>query len=379
MKAVLHITNDYSGSTVYMNLIRELDNLGVEQIVYNPIRNKKGIGKNSIKFKNSSSRIIYRSILNYHIDRFFYPWKRQKILKDIQKQVDFTKIDFIHAHTWYSDGGVAYELSKKYNIPFIVAIRSTDINLFQRKLKYLRPYGRRILREAQKVILISASYKEKVFSQNSLKSILSQLKLKTLIIPNGVDPFWIEKAVEKKKFESKEKLNILYLGTFIKRKKVLILQNAVLELSKKHDNIQFHLHLVGGGGKDETEILKKVEQYPQIYTYHGKVYDKEKLKFIFQSCDIFAMPSINETFGLVYIEALLQGLFVLYTKDEGIDSFYQERIGEKVNKQSDEIEIQDALLKMIKNYNNYQIPTRKLIKNHDWKLIARKYKEIYCK
>jgi len=32
---ILHLSNDYSGSTVYKNLIRELDN--VNQIVYTPV------------------------------------------------------------------------------------------------------------------------------------------------------------------------------------------------------------------------------------------------------------------------------------------------------------------------------------------------------
>src|SRR5690606_3150658 len=140
---------------------------------------------NSVDFKTAGSQIIYRPILNYHIDRLFYPWKLRKTFNDIQRQVDFSKVTFIHAHTWYSDGGVAYELSKKYGIPYIVTIRNTDINLFQKKLKYVRPYGRKILEQAQKVILISAAYKERILEQNSLKPILSQLEEKIEIIPNG--------------------------------------------------------------------------------------------------------------------------------------------------------------------------------------------------
>src|SRR5699024_4104681 len=104
------ITNDYSGSTVYKNLFRELDTLGASQIIYNPIREKMRIGKNKIEFKTSNSRIIYSHILNHHIDRAFFPYKVWKTFRDIQNHVDLSKIDFIHAHTWYSDGAVAYLL-----------------------------------------------------------------------------------------------------------------------------------------------------------------------------------------------------------------------------------------------------------------------------
>ena len=373
---LLHISNDYSGSPVYKNLIRELDNLGIVQVIYNPVREQNRVDKNAVEFKTEGSKIIYRPILNYHLDRIFYPWKIRKVLGDIQKHVDLTKIDFIHAHTWYSDGGVAYELAKKYKIPYIVTIRNTDINLFQKKLKYVRPYGRKILDKAQKVILIAASYKNRILSQNSLRTILPELQQKLEIIPNGVDPFWI-KEVQEKTLNRKEKYKFLYIGKFNSGKNVLNLVEAVKRINE--EGISCTLELVGGGGKDEIEILKQTEEFPEIFTYHGKVYDKKKLKEIFQSCDIFAMPSRNETFGLVYVEAMLQGLPILYTEGEGIDKFYEESIGEKVSKQSGEFEIRQALLKLMENYNNYQIPTEKLLENHDWKEIARRYRKIYYK
>ena len=114
---ILHITNDYSGSTVYKNLVGELDNLGLSQIVYNPIKEESRVGKNKIELNVKGSEIIYSHILNKTTDRIFYKQKIKKILKDIKSKVDFSKIKMIHAHTWYSDGGVAYLLSKKYNIP----------------------------------------------------------------------------------------------------------------------------------------------------------------------------------------------------------------------------------------------------------------------
>src|SRR5690554_7048126 len=104
---MLHITNDYSGSTVYKNLVGELDNLGISQIVYNPIKEVNRINKNNIDLEVNDSEIIYSHILNKTTDRIFYRRKIKKILKDIESKVDLTKVRFIHAHTWYSDGGVA--------------------------------------------------------------------------------------------------------------------------------------------------------------------------------------------------------------------------------------------------------------------------------
>lgn len=378
MVKVLHIANDYAGSTVYMNLVRELDNLAVEQIVYTPIRGTNNVGKNAIEFASDKSEVIYSSILNWHIDRVFYPYKIFKILKDIQRKVDFSQINFIHAHTWYSDGGVAYFLSKKYNIPFITTIRSTDLNTFYKKMVYLRPFGRKVLEHAKSIILISASSKTKLLQLRSLKRSRDKLKNKLVTLPNGVDPYWIDNAVVAKglKLKASSTVGLIYVGTFIKRKKLLEIQYAVIELNKKARQNKVHLHIVGGGGASETEVAELINQYEEHFTYHGKIYDKTELANLYHTADIFVMPSLSETFGLVYVEAMLQGLPILYTANEGIDGFYPESIGEKVQTPTVQ-EIGEKLSVMIENLNGYSIPTEALKQNHDWAEIAKQYLSIY--
>lgn len=227
---ILHIANDYTGSAVYKNLVSEIDKLEVKQIIYTSFREKNNIGNNEIGFQVDGSKIIYSPILNWHIDRIFYPLKIFKVFQDIQEKIDFNQIQCIHAHTWYSDGGVAYLLSRKYNIPFIVTIRNTDINLFQKKLIYLRLFGRKILSYAKQVILISASYKERVLGQSSLRSMKSQLLDKIRVIPNGVDSFWLANSSPKKQRAIDAAYNFLYVGKFTAGKQVPALQQAILLL-----------------------------------------------------------------------------------------------------------------------------------------------------
>ena len=155
MKKVLHISNDYTGSKVYKNLVSELDKLCLQQFVYTPIRDENKNGENDIEFKTIGSKIIYSQILNYHLDRIFYRRKIKKILNDIESKIDFSEIDIIHAHTWYSDGGVAYLLHKKYNIPYIITIRNTDLNLFQKYLIHERGFEMNILKNAMNIVLIA--------------------------------------------------------------------------------------------------------------------------------------------------------------------------------------------------------------------------------
>lgn len=374
MTNVLHISNDYTGSKVYRNLVSELDNLGLQQSVYTPLRESSKIGGNHIDFKTVNSGIVYSNILNYHLDRILYRTKIKKILNDIEQRFDFSSIDVIHAHTWYSDGGVAYLLHKKYNIPYVITIRNSDLNVFQKYLIHERAFGMNILKNAQNIILISASYKERVLNEKSLQSIKSNIQDKLMIIPNGVDDFWINNRVYTKKKIDYDKINCLYVGRFTKGKNVDLLQYAIKELN--NESINIHLHLVGGGGKDHEKVLKIVSENQDIMTFYGQVRDKNILKEYYSKADIFTMPSSYETFGLVYVEAMLQGLPILYTHNEGIDGFYDDKIGEKVFSIKVS-EIKNKIQTIINNYDEYSLPTDKLIENHDWCKIALRYKQVY--
>jgi len=165
------------------------------------------------------------------------------------------------------------------------------------------------------------------------------------------------------------------VGTFLKRKNLKELQEAIIKINAKN-GLVCQLHIVGGGGEQTKEILDNIAKYPSSFIYHGKIYDKAELKDIYNNSEIFAMPSRHETFGLVYVEAMLQGLPILYTANEGIDGFYEERVGEKVVS-ADANEIKEKLLRLITNYDSYVIPTEKLLRNHNWQNIASRYLTLY--
>ncbi|WP_288442065.1 glycosyltransferase [uncultured Chryseobacterium sp.] len=372
---ILHITNDYSGSTVYKNLVRELDNNGLEQIVYNPFRESSRIGKNKIDFKNTRSQIIYSHILSKYADRILYKRKIKKIVQDIEAKIDLKTVRFIHAHTWYSDGGVAYELHKKYNIPYILAVRNTDLNVFLKYFLHERGYGQKILQNANKIITISAVYKKRMLEDPRLSHIISDIQQKLMVIPNGVDPFWIEsKVMNRKIVENEKNIQLLYIGKFNKGKNVFNLINAVKNHNHKIQN-KIKLTLIGGGGNDEKRILDSIKN-DHSFEFVGKVDSLPVLKSYYERCDFFTMPSKAETFGLVYIEALLQGLPVMYTQNEGIDGFYDDSIGEKVEDTSVSA-IERGLERLIQKRDHYSFDMEQLLKNHDWKRIAEVYQQLY--
>lgn len=369
---ILHIANDFSGSKVYKELISALDHLNIPQLVYNPIRDPGRIGKNKVQFQMAESELIYSLVLNNTTDRLLYKRKINKIVKDLESKIDFSKIKLIHAHTWYSDGGVAYLLHKKYNIPYIIAVRNTDINVHYKFLLHERSFGEKILQYASRIILIG-EYQKAFFNEQT--KVEPAIKDKLMVVPNGVDPFWLAHSRTKTIIDKASCFKILYVGTLIKRKNVVALAQAILSLKQQYPNIC--LRIVGGTGKDQPTIETLASEYPDTIIYNGPVRSRHELQKIYSTHHIFAMPSKHETFGLVYAEALLQGLPILYTANEGIDGFYPDTIGEKVVN-GDIEEIAEKLKTMIINYNTYTIPIDQLRENHDWSKIALHYKKIYC-
>ncbi|MGK0420373.1 MAG: glycosyltransferase involved in cell wall biosynthesis [Polaribacter sp.] len=363
---ILHISNDFLNSRVHSNLYKQIDNYGFEQVIFCPLRNKNKIDINILRFDNSNSRIIYsRVISNFH--RIFFKKKINFLYSDLIKNINPDEIDLQHATTLFSDGAIAYKLFLKYNIPYVVTVRNTDVNLFLNLRPDLYLIAKRILVNASNIIFISISLRKLFFENFYFKKIENELLNKIKDIPNGIDDFWLKNITPPRK---ENKLRFLFIGKFDKNKNVINLIKALNFLRENHDDIK--LDLIGGSGSNHKKILKVINKNSWI-TYHGKINDKQKIKNIFKQNDFFLMPSKFETFGLVYIEALSQGLPILYTKNQGVDGLFNPAVGlaTKANKNKN---IANNIEKMILNSNEYKENITNLNFNEfSWKSIFENY------
>ncbi len=97
---------------------------------------------------------------------------------------------------------------------------------------------------------------------------------------------------------------ILHVGLFNEQKNHTFLIDIFREIAKRNANAI--LRLVGQGDKME-EIRNKVRQYglEQRVTFVGETLHPEEE---YQMADVFVMPSLYESFGLVTVEAQCSGL-----------------------------------------------------------------------
>lgn len=366
-KNILHLCSYFSGiSAVYENLFQNIDALGYTQKVYVPYRQIKR--RKEVTFLNPNSEVLWRPILN-DITRFAYFYKIKKIYKDVVESVDLKEIDCIHAHTWYTDGGVAYKLFKKYNIPYTITVRGTDLSVFSKYFIHTHGFAKAILINAEQIIFVSKALERKVLNLPFLSEYAEVLKPKFRIIPNGVDEFWIKNVQVRKKIKSQD-LKLVYVGNFTRGKNISRLIDALDIIKKSFPNVS--LTIVGGGYSYSKQLVQRIENHENI-NFLGKILDKELLMEVIRENDIFVMPSYNETFGLVYIEALSQGIPVIYSKNDGIDGFHVKRIGEGVHPKNVD-DIVKNILKIYNSYDEYDFNPQDIVKKHNWLDIA---KSIY--
>lgn len=365
---VLHISNGFAGSKVHSNLIHALDQQRLEQTVYCPVRSANDVGGNFLE--SSQIEIVYSHVIKpWH--HFMYYTKASILYKDLVNKIDVKKHDIIHSATLFSDGILAYKAFRQYGIPYVVAIRNTDYNAFIRLLKHTYSTGRKILLNASKVFFISAGIKESFEKCSFVRPILNEIQNRFELLPNGIDDYWIDNVST---FPTKG-CEILYIGDFSDNKNVVRLIEAVLRLRRMEGLNNTKLTLIGGGKNTTDRVMTLIDHHPECIRYLGKIYDKPRLAEIMQRSAVFAMPSIYETFGLVYIEALTQNLPVVYTKGQGIDGLFENNIGISVDARSVN-EIVCALKEILlhhEKYSNEGVDFQKF----RWGCIAEKYFDCY--
>lgn len=188
---VLHIANDYAGAGLYSQLVSELDSLGTTQTVFTTIRTPTVKGRNAVNFQQPASVIHYSE--NWRpFHRLLFRAKTASNYRALCSLVDLKTIDYVHAHTLFSDGVLALKIKKRYGIPYTVAVRSTDVVVYMRYMVNVWWLGRQVLSEADYVVFISPAHLKQ--APTWIAAPKHQLERKSINIPNGIDRRWLDHA-----------------------------------------------------------------------------------------------------------------------------------------------------------------------------------------
>ena len=332
---VLQICSYYIGTKLYNKLFTSLSVFEVDQRVYVFVSKLYEID-NPVNYRIDVSH-CYNSF-----DRLFFNIKHSKVLKDIESKYKIEKFNIMHAHSLFSNGYIAYKLNQRYNIPYVVAVRNTDVNLFFKRMIHLRKIGIEILKNANKIIFISEPYKTHTIKTYVPKDCQDEIIKKSIVIPNGIDEFWLmNKNNGRKDTLKKKEIKLIYVGS--------------IDRNKKYKKIILRYNFIN----------------------YVPFCEKEELINYYRQNDIFVMPSKYETFGLVYAEAMSQGLPIIYTRGQGFDGqFKNGEVGYSVKCDSVE-EITENIVKIHENYCEISKNCLENVDKFDWRNIALQYNKIY--
>ncbi|MEE4197214.1 MAG: glycosyltransferase family 4 protein [Bacteroidales bacterium] len=368
---VLHINNAYSITPLYKYLIAALSKKQLQQIIYVPIRRENDRNKNIVKFE--TVQYIFSKI-HFKIIRPFYFLKTIVIFLDLITKISIKDIDVVHSHFLMSNGGVAYLVKLFFRKKYITAVRNTDLFTYLKYQPYLKFIAYQILKHADRIVLISPAYLyhlKKLFSTKQIEKIINKID----IIPNGVEDYWIQNAAGKSKKPDQTNLTLIYVGAFNRGKNI---ENIVKTCFLLREKINVKLKLIGGGGNNHKKIMHLIKENSSFISFYGQVRDRDRLAKLFRESDIFIMPSFRETFGLTYIEAMTQGLPVVYSNYQGLYGYFREGVVGFGVDPFNPSDIKNKVLLILKNYETMSSNVIKEINSFDWDKIAEKYNHLYC-
>lgn len=169
------------------------------------------------------------------------------------------------------------------------------------------------------------------------------------ICPNGVEDL-IKSNNSKSKLKIKSnRIKILFLSNLIESKGVFVLIKACKILQER--GYDFLCDFVGGEGDVDAQQFKTEVEKAEIaerVQYLGKKHGFEKNE-AYKSADIFVLPTNNDCFPLVLLEAMQHSLPIISTIEGGIRDIVEDKVTGFLVDQNNPTELADKLATLIDN------------------------------
>lgn len=298
-------------------------------------------------------------------------WSQNRVLNFVDKakqdhSIQLSEYDLIHSHKLTFEGIVGYNLSLKYDIPLVVTLRQTDTMVFNRKPGAVEAFKPIIIRCQKMFYLIpqilvrmKSIFGEKFFEEN--------IAPKAVFLPNVVE--------RKLNIDADEKLQQGHFVTVLKMNKRMVKRKNIKNLLKAFSqlkNYDIKLTIVGDGNyREAVEKWVKNLKLNDRVIFAGHI-NNNQIDTYYQRAEAFLLPSISESFGLVYAESLLNKTPIMFSKGYlGFDGFF-DGVGVGVDPRSTD-SIADGIVDLINNSNLYRNNIKKLKETGEFDIFNSEY------
>lgn len=222
--------------------------------------------------------------------------------------------DLLHAHQALPDGALAQRLAADLGVPYVVTVHGADVYQHFRLGGGVERRARDVLAHADAVMANSSAV------AGLLAGVVAPKRL--TVVLNGTTGLGreVEPAAD---YLPGEPL-VLTVGYLIERKGLRELIAAVGRL--RRDGRRVNLAIVGDGPlRGALAAQAEADGVADAVHFLGRV-PHERVLALMARADVFALPSWDEAFGLVYTEAMAQSTPIIAGKGEGPEDFIEDGV-----------------------------------------------------
>ncbi len=250
--------------------------------------------------------------------------------------------DLIHAQVVLPGGLSAVRLGKQHGIPVVLTEHTSPFSAHL-KTAPLRRWVQETLAQSNRVLAVSPALAQQIQAFDKT--------IEIHIVGNLINTdFFVPVKTER---HSSSKTHFLSVGLLTPQKGINFLLQAAARLLQRGCTA---FELIIGGDGPERPRLERLAQSLGLHDYCHFIgmLTREQVKHQMQQCDVFVLPSLHETFGLVLAEAMACGKPVIATRCGGPEFVVTPETGVLVDMANPEV-LENAMADLIEARSRFDV------------------------
>lgn len=314
---ILHLAVDYNTpqrprTTTAIEWFVDALDADFDNVVVAYLRSSRPTGLTEEACETTHRRLYHFPFFGLPLGLGLLPAMRAAARRTIRRlERDGVRPDLVHAHKLTFEGLAGWYVARHFGVPLFVSLRGeVETKVFRMKPN-LRGFLRRLCAEAARVYFVSAWFRDEyhahVPAQPDKERLLPNIvrNIAPVITPRPAGDSFV---------------CVMNLDTW-KRKGLRWLLQGFARAAAQAPALR--LDIIGGGSPRSRAVAARMIAEAGLgdrVTLVGRLPNAELLARM-PTYRGLIMPSLNETFGMVYVEALFAGIPILFTRGTAIDGY----------------------------------------------------------